>query len=226
MLEELGAVQSDGQGHGLRARVGRRPTEVATGCRIVLARAGGVLAELAGYRGGPDRSRGFLHIDEHESAALDRPRSWRESQRPCAPLRCRLSRARPISEPQERGHERDHRCHPKGTSATRRGARFSRFAIFHNCSHAVAGLVLERYPLRQHKELGSEGVRDIAAVVSRWSPQSPANSRPGAPRRPWRRALREVPRRAPCRARCGRYPQASGPQPATARVRYLPRKPC
>src|SRR6266705_2030701 len=41
---ELGAVQRDGQGHGLRARVGRRPTEVASGCRIVLARADGVLA--------------------------------------------------------------------------------------------------------------------------------------------------------------------------------------
>src|SRR5437667_342349 len=119
---ELGAVQRDGQGHGLRARVGRRPTEVASGWRIVLARAGGVLAELAGYRGGPDRSRGFLHVDEHESVALDRPRSWRESQRPCAPLRWRLSPARPIPEPQERGDERDHRCHPKGTSATRRVA--------------------------------------------------------------------------------------------------------
>src|SRR5204863_9780641 len=88
---ELGAVQRDGQGHGLRARVGRRPTEVAGGCRIVLARAGGVLAELAGYRGAPDRSRGFLHVDEHDSVALDRPRSWRESRRARPRLRWRLS---------------------------------------------------------------------------------------------------------------------------------------
>src|SRR6185503_15950830 len=123
---------------GLRARVGWRPTEVASGCRIVLARAGGVLAELTGYPGGPDRSRGFFHVDEHESAALDRPRSWRESQRPCAPLRWRLSPAHPIPEPQERGDGRDHRCHPESTSDTQRGAGFSRFEIFHDCSHAVA----------------------------------------------------------------------------------------
>src|SRR5262249_34459779 len=104
---ELGAVQRDGQGHGLRARVGRRPTEVASGCRIVLARTGGVLAELAGHRRGPDRNRGFLHVDEHESVALHWPRSWRESQRACAPLRWCLSRARPIPEHKERGDERD-----------------------------------------------------------------------------------------------------------------------
>src|SRR5207247_4839279 len=81
---ELGAVQFDGQGQGLWTRVGRRATEIASGCRIVLARAGGVLAEPAGYRGGPDRSRGFLHVDEHEAVALDRPRPWRESQRAAA----------------------------------------------------------------------------------------------------------------------------------------------